>query len=112
MIKDANGDELIYWPISGLIEGEDSETLDFTVEIPVEASLLSATIDSRIIVWAKKVGDVSFVDISNSPYDLSLLSGDVDFQVYIEALTPIDGLERIPVSVMAGTSSPAGWVVP
>lgn len=109
MIKDSNGDELTYWPISGLVEGENSEVLDFTLEIPDVAATLTANADARLIVWAKKVGDASFVNISEDPYDLSSLSGDVDFQAYVEALSPIEGLERVPVSVIAGTGSAAGW---
>lgn len=110
MITDSNNDELTYWPISGLVEGETSEVLDFTIENPSTPAVLSANQDDRLIVWARKVGDVSYVDIATTPYDLSGFSaGPLDFQCYVEALTPIEGLERVPVTVSAGTSSPAGW---
>ena len=111
MIFDANGNELIYWPISGLIEGENSDTLDFTVEVPATVASLTTTLDSRVNVWVKKVGDVAFVNISETSYDLTGLGpGDVDFQIYLEALTPIEGLERIPITITAGVAYSAGWV--
>ena len=109
MIKDANGNELTYWPISGLIEGQDSEVLQFTVEVPETPAYLRAAEDERYIAWARKVGDTDYVDIETDPYDLSALSGDVDFEMYIEATGPIDGLERIPIVVSDGTQYPAGW---
>jgi hypothetical protein len=110
MILDADGNELVYWPISGLIEGEDSEVLEFTIPVPDYPTMLTASLDDRGIVWARKVGDAGYVNISTTPYDLSALSGFQDFQCYVEALTPIVGLERVPFSVVAGTGSPAGWV--
>ena len=109
MITDSDGNELVYWPISGLIEGENSEVLSFTVAVPTEEASITATYDARINVWVKKVGDASYVNISTNPYDLAGLSGDVDFLVYIEALSPIEGLERIPISIVVGSGSSAGW---
>lgn len=109
MIKDTDGMEITYWPISGLIAGDTSQHLTFTVEVPGSNATLSCTEDDRLIVWAKKVGDASFVNLATSPYDLTGLSGDVDFEMYIEALSPIEGLNRIPIIVSAGTSSDAGW---
>lgn len=111
MITDSNGDELTYWPISGLVEGDLSETLDFTIDVPTGGGSIIPTVDSRVYVWAKKVGDASFTNISLTPYDLTGLSGSVDFQCYVEALSPIEGLEMIPIAVTAGTSSAAGWVI-
>lgn len=110
MILDSDGNELVYWPISGLIEGQDSETLEFTVPVPVTGGELSASADPRLIVWAREAGDVTWVNVSENPIDLTALAGtDVDFECYVEALSPIEGLERVPVSVNAGTGSPAGW---
>lgn len=109
MIKDANGNEITYWPITGLIEGQDSIVLDFTVEVPVTPSALAASYNVKVKTWARKVGDTDYVDISVDPYDLSALSGDVDFQGFVEAVGPIEGLERIPIVVSAGTGHPAGW---
>lgn len=111
MIKDSVGNEISYWPISGLVEGEDSETLDFTLELSGSLGVfLHATASAKCKFWARKVGDVSWKDIAVDPYDVSGLTGDVDFEGYVEALTPITGLERVPVSVFVGSSEPAGWL--
>lgn len=109
MITDTLGNELTYWPISELIEGGVSETLEFVVPIPSHASELKGAADYRYIIWAKKVGDAAFVNLGTTPYSLAGLSGNVHFQMYIEALSPIVGLERLPIPIVAGASAPAGW---
>jgi hypothetical protein len=110
MIKDTDGNELTYWPISGLVEGENSQTLQFIVE-NTGTGKVSASVDSRLIVWARPVGNPIWVNIAVAPIPLSGYPiGDVDFECYVEALSPIVGLERVPVSVVAGSSSAAGWV--
>ncbi len=108
MIKDADGNELSYWPISGLIEGEDSETLVFYVQ---GGGTLYATESDKCIFWARRVGDPTWVNVAVSPYSLVGLTGDIAFEGYVEALTPIVGLERIPLTVVAGSSGPAGWEI-
>lgn len=112
-ITDTDGVSLEYWPISGLVEGEESEVLFFEVNFgtAVAGRILLATPDARVKTWAKKTGDPSFQDISDTPYDISGLSGVVEFQTYVELIGPITGFERIPISVAVGSSSPAGWEV-
>lgn len=109
MITDNDDNELTYWPISGLIEGESSEVLTCKVTVPDGISALSANQDDRVRIMARKVGDASYIDISDTPYDLSSLSGVVSFQIYVEALSPIEGLERVAIAVIAGGGSSAGW---
>lgn len=110
-LLDSIGDELTYWAISGLIEGEDSEVLDFTIEgLLGGPQSIYANLDARANVWVRKVGDASYTNVSLTPYVLDGIIGDRNFQCYIEALTPISGLERIPFTITSGTSSPAGWV--
>jgi hypothetical protein len=108
MIKDAIGEELTYWPVS-IVEGEDSEELTFEVEMPVPMGTISAREDARVRTWCRKAGDPTFTDISAEPLDISSLTGDVDFEIYVEADGPIEGLERIPIPVIVGTSASAGW---
>lgn len=110
-IRDTDGVSLEYWPISGLVEGEDSEILFFEVDFGSSASghELRATPDARVKTWAKKTGDPSFQDISDTAYDVSALTGVVEFQTYVELVGPIVGFQRIPISVSVGSSSPAGW---
>lgn len=121
MIKDMAGNEITYWPITGLIEGENSDTLLFTVDMPPTPSSgpapvagLYANADARAQVWVKKVGDIDFVNVSGSRYSFDDLigSGTVDFEGYVKALTPIVGLQRVPMSVVSGQSSQAGWLYP
>lgn len=111
MIVDANGDELTYWAISGLIEGDNSDPLDYTVPSPSSVAYLRATHDDRLKIWTKKIGDASFVDISTGTgYNMGPFAGtDVDFETYVEALDGITGLERVPVTIVAAVSYPAGW---
>lgn len=111
MITDNDDNELTYWPISGLIEGETSEVLTCKVTVPDGVGFLSANQDSRVKIMARKVGDASYIDISDTPYDLTGLSGTVSFEMYVEALSPIEGLERVAVAVIAGSGSNAGWSV-
>lgn len=112
MIKDEIGNELVYWPISGLGEGESSGVLTFNVPTPQHLGRLRASIDSRVKVFCRVAGVGSYVDISSTSIDLAVLAGpDTDFEIYVEAQSPIEGLERVPISVVAGTSSSAGWSV-
>jgi hypothetical protein len=109
-LKDSDGNELTYWPISGLTAGESSEVLTFTQDIELGAeSKLRATPDPRYKIWAKRTADVSYQDITVSPYDLTGLSGTIEFQVYVEALSTIVGVERVPISVGASVAKSALW---
>lgn len=111
MIYDAQDNELAYWPISGLVEGESSEVLTFKVETPVTNGLLAASKDDRVTIYARRKGvGASYQDIATDPIDLSALPvGPTEFEVFIQALSPIVGLERVPIQVTSGTSTPAGW---
>lgn len=110
MIRDTDGNQITYWPISGLVEGQNSEVLEFIVEAS-GTGRLSASFDTRGRVWAKRTTSGLYQNISASPIDLTGLIGDIHFNCYVEALSPIEGLQRVGLSVIAGTSSPAGWVI-
>jgi len=111
-MKDANGDELTYWPITGLVEGETSQVLTILVTTPVVGGYLRASNDPRLKVWArpKDVGE-DYVDIRFTGIALADMPvGDTEFEIYVEAVTPITGLERIPVAVSASGASAANWL--
>jgi hypothetical protein len=111
MIYDEIGNELTYWPISGLTEGDSSEVLTIKITTPIVNGELFATSDDRYKVWArfKGVGD-PYTDISAAPLDVNVNPlGDRELEIYVEVLSPIDGFERIPISVVTGTSTSAGW---
>ena len=111
-MKDANGIELTYWPITGLIEGESSQVLTIKVTTPVVGGYLRASNDPRLKVWARRKGvGASYVDIRLTGIDISGMPvGDTEFEIYAEAVTPITGLERIPVAVSASGASAANWL--
>lgn len=110
-MKDGLGNQLDYWPLSGLVEGQLSDTFPFKVATPAFA-FLTATEDTRVKVWCRSVGVGLFQDIAIFPINLEFFpAGDTDFEFYVEALTPIMGLERVPITAVAAESEPAGWVV-
>lgn len=107
-IKDSADNVLVWIPITGLVEGQDSQEVDFNMTTP-RTGMLSASHDDRVNIFAKVVGGI-YQNIDTDPIDLSVLSSGVtNFKVYAHALSPIEGLERIPISVTAGESKPAGW---
>lgn len=110
-MRDSIGTTLQYWPLT-MVAGQNSETLNFTGDNPSGAGTsFVATRHDNLKIWAKKVGDIDFVDISNDPYDLSALAeGPIDMQLYVEALIDVESFERDPVSVILASSSAAGWV--
>lgn len=109
-MRDYNGDDLTYWPISNLIEGDDSEILIFVLDTPI-VGFLTADSDPRIKVWARENGVGSYQDITNDPIDLSGFSGPTtEFQCYVESIdAQITGFEFVPLVVSASQTSPAGW---
>ena len=110
IFKDGEDFNLSYWPISGLKAGEDSQELEFSFVIPAGVVRLRASQNVNAEIWAKKVGDASFQNISEESYDLSLLPKvKTDFVAYVHALGDIEGLQREILGLGTGTSSPAGW---
>lgn len=113
MFLDSMDMDLTYWPTS-LKEGETSEVIEIQVETPF-VGYLRATNDARARVWAKWMMFPAnpFINISaGSGINLDGLSGPfADFAVYVEALSPIDGFERVPLTVVQSENRPAGWTV-
>lgn len=111
-MRDGANEQLDYWQITGLVAGQNSQPIDVKVDVPVINGRLKASIDARAKVWVrrKSVGG-AYTNVSQgSGFDLSNLAAGVEtFEVYVEAVAPITGLERVPVEVTASTSSAAGW---
>ena len=116
MIEDQNGNEMTYWPISGLTEGEHSETIRISVLI-AENGYLQAAQNSNLRIYARFLGTGDFADIADSPVSLDgplhnpPVSGRLDFEIYAAAVGPISGLERVALSVSASKGSSADWGV-
>ena len=109
MIKDTTGSEVTYWPISNLIEGQITGVMEFVIDTPV-AGVLKTSSDGRLRVWARALGEPSYVNISVTGLNLSGYGAvETTFQMYAEALAPIEGFERVPLTVTAAVSSAAGW---
>jgi hypothetical protein len=111
IIKDLLGNDFEYWPLTGLIEGDDSEPVGFTVTVPYDGELKAST-EPKVIVWARVVtAGPSFTNISTTGIDLSgYLAGELEFESYVEAVGPITGLERVYVNVGAFSPKPADWL--
>jgi hypothetical protein len=108
MILDENENELVYWPISGLIEGENSQELTFMLEGPTSGKLVG-TEDDRVTVFARPKGvGAEYQDISNVPIEVNIVV-NTEYEIFVRANSPIEGLERVPVSVVLGSSNPAQW---
>ena len=107
-MKDSAGNVLTYWPISDLEEGDLSDVLTFKITGPVSGKLV-ATNDPRARVWARVASVGSYVNISTGFIALSLSSGDHSYECYVEALSPISGLQRVALSVIAAVAGQAGW---
>lgn len=106
LITDSTDAELTFWPIS-MVEGANSEQIVFKIDTDT-AGLLKAELDSRMNVWVRPLGSVDpYTNISS--VGLSVGVGITQWEIYIQALSPITGLARIPLSVSVGTSHPAGW---
>lgn len=110
-ILDADGDEITYWPIAALAEGEETTPEEITIEdLPIDGAL-TVTDDSRVTVLGRVSGVGSYVNLATSPIDLSSLGpGDVDFQVKVQVNAPIVGLERVPIFIGTETSGTADWL--
>lgn len=105
-MKDGNDLELSYVPISGLGEGETTPVMIIKYTGP-EAGLI-ATLDKRVTVWARKQGIGGYADLSTDP--ITLPNGvETIIEWYVQARSPIVGLERVPVTITAGRSNTAGW---
>lgn len=108
---DELGNVISYWPMS-LTEGESSEAI--IIQVPINTSgFLRATNDERAEIWAKWMMFPlnPYINISTgSGISLNGLTGPYqNFSVYVKALTPITGFERVPLSIIASLNAPAGW---
>lgn len=111
-IMDDLGNELFYWPVGQLIEGDATAPLTIKVNTPVALGRLRASTNPLVSVWARVKGvGATYQDVTVTPIDLSVLgAGPTDFEVYAEALSGIAGIEREAVYIIAGSSSSAGWL--
>lgn len=110
-ILDADGDEITYWPIPALAEGDETDPEVITIEDLPIAGALAVTNDSRVTVRGRISGIGSYVNLATTPIDLSGLGpGDVDVQIKVQANSPIVGLERVPIFTGVATTGPADWL--
>lgn len=109
---DADLNLMTYWPIPTLKENDISPTIIVQLIAP-RNGYLRASLDARARVWAKWMQFPlnPFINISaGSGINLNGIPGPYAvFQIYVEALSPIVGMERVPLTVMATESDPAGW---
>lgn len=110
IMLDEADNEFVYWPLN-LIEGEDSDPVIVKKTGPFTGKLFS-TEDVRFAVFARinDSGD-PFQDIGTTPLELDFTDPELELEVFGRANAPIEGLERVPISVVAGSSLPSGWLV-
>jgi hypothetical protein len=110
MIRDGNGEELLYWPITALRAGQDSQVLHgIRVDTP-DPGLLQATEDERAIVYISEAGVEDYIDLAQNPIDLSARPGPyAAFDVYVHAVEDTGPFERVGLEVGPARSSAAGW---
>jgi len=111
MILDADDNEIVYVPISGLAEGQNSDEITFFLDGPITGKLV-ATDSDFAQVWARNPDTLVYQNISINPMDLTPFNVAVPyrFKAYVQALSTLSqGLERVALTVMHGINSPAGW---
>lgn len=108
-MRDGLGNDIVYIPISGLVEGQSTPVFSVFVDLPSTGKFTSES-STKARVMGREAGTMMYVDIAQEPFDLAgMVGSEVEFELYVEALYPIEGLERIPLSVSAGEAKPAGW---
>lgn len=110
MIYDNDGKELVYWPITGLVEGQDSEHFFLWIDTPAEAHF-NASADVRLSIFGRVAGlGGPFVELSGDGIDLSGMSeGQTRFEIYAHAEEPIEEVERVILNVGPFASIAANW---
>lgn len=110
--KDRAGNPLTYIQFTGLLSNGSSETVEFMVDPTPTAGMLSATLDDDVAVMCRVKDTGLFVNISTDPIDLSVINEGPDtvFELYLATGASIQGLYRVPLTIVAGSSLPAGWV--
>lgn len=110
MIRDADGNELTYWPVTGLRAGEDSPTLNIFVDTP-QANRLRASVHEHLTIWGRPAGlGGPYTDLTNTGLDLHLLAGpETGFEIYAHASTAVTTVERVALTVGTISGGPADW---
>lgn len=111
-IRNENGSDAEYWPITGLPAGSVSNTRTFLIDTPLNGILYATDHDKVRVHCTCAAAGIVARDLGSNPIDLSAISAgpDTEFEIWVEALTPIVGLYRVPLAVGAGIANPAGWV--
>lgn len=112
MIRDANGEELTYWPISGLEEGQDSAHLTVYVDTPQTGALRARSSSARAQVWARIGDSGGFTNITTGEIALAGLAyPETAFEIFVRATGPIpNGFERVSLTVGPAAGQPAAWM--
>jgi hypothetical protein len=109
VIYDNAGNELTYWPVSGLAAGDDSAVFVIGVDTPQDSDLTVGA-DDRVLVMARLNGTSdAFVDIAASPISLRAMSGRVLFDIKLRATMSIISFDRVALSPGTTIESGAAW---
>jgi hypothetical protein len=112
MIRDADGVELTYWPVTGLRAGEDSPPLNIFVDTP-QVGRLRASEHEHLTIWGRPAGlGGPYTDLTHTGLDLAMLAGpETEFEIYAAASSAVTAVERVALTVGVMFSRPAGWLL-
>jgi hypothetical protein len=114
VIKDSDGNDWTWYPVHGIVEGTELDPVSAFIATPIAGSILVSNGDPRVIVKARLAGTSDpYQNLATDPIDLAILpSGVTEFDVVVEAVdgSGVEGLERVPINVIAGTMEPADWL--
>jgi hypothetical protein len=105
---DANGAELLYWPVGAIRSGADSAPLTIQVKCGPER-LLTCEVNPNGTVFGRQ-GTDPYQDLAANPIDLTPFGiGYHSFQIYLHATVGLTGSIRLPLTLGFATHSPANW---
>lgn len=110
MIRDAAGEELLYWPAGAVQSGEDGPVLVIGADTPAPGALTAEDV-AVLRVMARLHGTAdAYQDLASEPLDLSALpAGVTQFDVFLRAAAGVEGVEHPVLTVAAAQSTAANW---
>lgn len=110
MIRDADGNELLFWPAGAVVSGADGPVLVVGADTPDPGRLTAeARDDLRVMARLHGTADV-YRDLAAEPFDLSALpAGATQFDVFLRAAEGVEGVGHFDLTVVSAVSGPANW---
>lgn len=108
-ILDADGNELLYWPVGAIQAGHDSETIDIQV-LCSPGQVLVCEDDPNGVIYGSPNPIGPFLNLATTPIDLTPFgAGYHTFTIYFHASEDAADPVRVPLTLGVAGHSPAGW---